>query len=557
MQTNGADSFISTVEFNHDHSYFTLSTTGMFASYSACPVRRIVSEELLGGMKIVMQLHRSPLLVLVPSGDKPGGSPRRLSFWDCRSKAIVRELAFETAVTSCAMNKEFLAVGTENIISLFSLTSLALVKKIATSTASAVFSLSAEPASLLAYTSHRPANNSSIPDASGRAADGLSEGTVSILDCNEARLVSEIPAHKSAVSNICFSPQADRMATASVTGSVIRVFLVPTGECTHFLRHRVPAPLHLFSYFNLTTTSSTTAGASASQQTAGKKVTALSFCPKGHYVLGVSANEKDGGFLNVYQVVEGRQVAMTVGPRFGVDDDANPSNDPAHLKMESASAVMATETHASADANEFYHIEADDLPEEDTLGTQAAGAESTTSFGDVRYTLGAWQQQFKRAASKQLQSLQAMSQEYINAAAAPVGGMGVTSVSDSVRASAVGTPPVMYARVHGSESPSLLIPAAVPITHNRSVVGSGSNAAAHHEDGEQRGGAYQHHHHHQQQPFQSAASMGRGASEGSANFFAVLNYVPEQPAGVDSGDPQQQAHLALTVVTAAGGVLRR
>lgn len=660
MQGAGVDSFVTTIDFNQDNSYFSLSTTGSFTTFSSCPVRCIASEDKMGGMKIVVQLHHSPLLILVPSGDKPGSSPRRLSFWDCRNKRVVQELAFETTVSSCAMNKDFLAVGTENFICLFSLSSLSLLKKIRTSTSSAVFAMSVEPASYLAYTDHCSTGNDQ--DNNSRTREGSAVGSVSILDCKQARLVSEFSAHKSAVTNICFSPQADRMATASATGSVVRVFQIPTGECTHFLRHSVPAPLHLFSFLSRAAAATPTAatssnGSTASQQhtsasaIGGRKVTALSFCPRGHFLLCASASaassQKDGGFLNVFQIVPDSLVAaatvaaaLPVGtavreveqkPRVvgyagrarisgaAVAHEGGGENWEKELAGKEQKEEQKEEEEEEGPFGDYLSIEADDVKPaaEQQRGVQQNTGGDVMDMVEVRYTLGTWQQQLKRAATQQLQSLHVLSQEYLSAAAP-----SLDMAAGTVRTSTVGSPPVLYARIHSDAAAaegtvtvgrsaaavqSAVVSTSVGVCGAAAAAGQGG---AH--SGESRSSMGNQHQQNQNQDSSSHNSSSQqqqqqwwggttsnnsnrsSSREGSAaaaasvsarrhadgdgdSFYAVLSYVPsagQQEQGVANDvsaaagaaatadrqqyqEGQSHHHLALTVVTAAGGVLRR
>eukprot|EP00597_Dinobryon_sp_UTEXLB2267_P002300 CAMPEP_0170071344 /NCGR_PEP_ID=MMETSP0019_2-20121128/9313_1 /TAXON_ID=98059 /ORGANISM="Dinobryon sp., Strain UTEXLB2267" /LENGTH=317 /DNA_ID=CAMNT_0010279883 /DNA_START=534 /DNA_END=1487 /DNA_ORIENTATION=+ len=63
-------------------------------------------------------------------------------------------------------------------------------------------------------------------------------GSVSLCDSETGRLLNTIAAHRSTVQQVALNGTASLLATASATGTVIRVFSLPAGDCVHVLRHR-------------------------------------------------------------------------------------------------------------------------------------------------------------------------------------------------------------------------------------------------------------------------------------------------------------------------------
>jgi WD40 repeat protein len=55
-------------------------------------------------------------------------------------------------------------------------------------------------------------------------------GEVVIYDCLAPRLLAKVPAHKAPVVEMQFNRSGTMLATASITGTVIRVFAAPSGE---------------------------------------------------------------------------------------------------------------------------------------------------------------------------------------------------------------------------------------------------------------------------------------------------------------------------------------
>jgi hypothetical protein len=256
-------------------------------------------------MRVVIPLYRSPLLILVSSGDTPGTSPRRLKFWDCRSKAVVHETAFQSTITSCVVNKSTLAVQTiDGVISVYELSTMRLLTNLP-SHGQGVVALSNETVSLLAYCS------ASAPGAStGSAGTGGSVGVVTIFDCRQLRLASRVAAHRTAVTHIALNDAGTQMATASVRGSLVRVFNIPAGVCIHVFRHGLPplTPMQVLSAFQSTfsfsgsgqsgvgsNATSSGGGTSAEVLLQDRNISNLSFCPKGEFLLCASSYHRSSG----------------------------------------------------------------------------------------------------------------------------------------------------------------------------------------------------------------------------------------------------------------------
>jgi hypothetical protein len=322
-----------TVRFNVDASIMTLSTATQFASFHTTNVERIAREERLGGMRVVEVLNRSPLMALIPSGDKPGTSPRRLKLWDSQTRRLVFEMAFESTVQNCAVNKSVLVAGIEGALHLFQLSTMSELTRLP-ARAATVFALSTTEmvsGPLLAYCE---AAGGSDPAAAASAVGSV--GSVRLFDCAQLRAVGSIQAHRSEVAQLSFSASGLLLASTSTTGSLVRVFSIPTGVCLHVLRHSLPQLLPIAAaaaaaaHEASTSTSAaagaasahrsdlpvppaprTSGGSSYSVPSSSSAVTSLCFCPEGRFLLSASAaagsssssgssGRSSSGFLNVF-----------------------------------------------------------------------------------------------------------------------------------------------------------------------------------------------------------------------------------------------------------------
>ena len=68
--------------FNADSSAVAIGTKYGFVIFNLDPIVQRL-HEIFDGMRIVELLYCTSLILLVPSGDKPGSSPRKLILWVC------------------------------------------------------------------------------------------------------------------------------------------------------------------------------------------------------------------------------------------------------------------------------------------------------------------------------------------------------------------------------------------------------------------------------------------------------------------------------------------
>lgn len=536
MCDTGLDLAITAMSFNADSSFMAVTTTEYFSTFNCVPVRRIVKDDSQGGMRCIALLYRSPLVVLVPSGDKPGTSPRRLVLWNCSTKEPIREYGFETTILSCAMNKDFLAVGTEGFVSLFGLQSMNLLVKLEARTGS-VFALSSEQGgALLAY----PSPAASIGKGGDKSTESVYEGMISVYSCGQGRLVSQIKAHKTAVSVLSVSTQGDLLASASVTGSLVRIFRIPEGECIHVLRHSVPTPMSLFSL---------SLPSSDQQSAADKRVSWIRFCPKGHFLLSATApSGAKGGYVNVFRV----------GGVASVASDGSHSGGSGRSSLHSAegrnSLTLSPLPLGNDDDEEYLTVQAEDIPSPSALlainnnNSKLDSAKQQSADG----SWSVWQKQLQVQAAAQLRNLQVLSQEYVTsgtaAARAAATAMGASAMA------AAGTRPLLYARIHGAEATHHSLHAGAA---EQSRGGGGSSA----HDIEGHGRVVEDRLSDSSARAHAVGVYGAARGRDGPSFFATLSYVPasNQAALTPTSSPGDGDldRLALSVISAVGGIYRR
>lgn len=182
-------------------------------------------------------------------------SPRHLIIQNTKRASVICELTFPSAVLAVRLNRKRLAVVLEDEIYLYDIANMSLLTNIATSpNHSAVCALS--PSSehcYLAYPLPKPRDDtqdkrpSHAPPASLYAP--VTSGDVLIYDTLTLKAVNVIEAHRSPLSCIALNNEGTLLATASETGTIIRVFSVPHGhKLFQFRRGTYPSTIYSMSF---------------------------------------------------------------------------------------------------------------------------------------------------------------------------------------------------------------------------------------------------------------------------------------------------------------------
>jgi hypothetical protein len=171
-----------------------------------------------------------------------------LKLWNNQNRTLIKELNFASNIDCCQWTKSHVAVLVEKEIRLFDLRSLSLRVV-----------LPRHPLSPCMALTHWEEDESrylvfpSTDDA----------GMVSVFDCVQQKLLNKFRAHRTPVAAMQCDQRGRQVATASNTGTIVRVFAVPTG--------------HILFSFRIAALSMSA-------------VQAFSFCPLGHYLVVRSAN---------------------------------------------------------------------------------------------------------------------------------------------------------------------------------------------------------------------------------------------------------------------------
>jgi WD40 repeat protein len=168
------------------------------------------SESSVGYIQ-AFSLNGTQMAAIVGSGDHAGSSPRKLKILNLTTHAVVHEISFQSTILSCAINSQYIAVCLESRIHILEVDGMKPVHKINSPTnAKGILTISNTAApTLLGYPSSSTIGEFVITNID--TVDLPSAG----VSCS---------AHKSRLACLQMNSSGTLIASASVTGTIIRVF---------------------------------------------------------------------------------------------------------------------------------------------------------------------------------------------------------------------------------------------------------------------------------------------------------------------------------------------
>ncbi|KND92765.1 Autophagy-like protein 18 [Tolypocladium ophioglossoides CBS 100239] len=240
------------ITFNQDHSCLAVGTSKGFRIYHTDPFSRIFSSDD-GNIAIIEMLFSTSLVALILS-------PRHLIIQNTKRASVICELTFPSAVLGVRLNRKRLAVVLEEEIYLYDISNMSLLYTIPSSpNPSAICALSPSSENcFIAYPLPKPREDSDARRPSHAPPQSTyvapTSGEVLVFDTLTLKAVNVIEAHRSPLCCICLNNDGTLLATASETGTIIRVFSVPRGQKLYqFRRGTYPSTIYSMS-FNLSST---------------------------------------------------------------------------------------------------------------------------------------------------------------------------------------------------------------------------------------------------------------------------------------------------------------
>ncbi|KAH8803951.1 WD40-repeat-containing domain protein [Hyaloscypha sp. PMI_1271] len=240
------------VTFNQDYSCLAVGTSRGFRIYHTDPFAKIFSSDD-GNVALIEMLFSTSLVALILS-------PRHLVIQNTKRSSIICELTFPSAVLAVRLNRKRLAVVLEEEIYLYDISNMTLLYTIATSpNPYAICALAPSSENCyIAYPLPKPREDtgdkrpSHAPPLSTYVAP--TTGEVLIFDTLKLEALNVVEAHRAPLSCIALNNEGTLLATASETGTIIRVFSLPQGtKLYQFRRGTYPSTIYSMS-FNLSST---------------------------------------------------------------------------------------------------------------------------------------------------------------------------------------------------------------------------------------------------------------------------------------------------------------
>ncbi|KAL3650367.1 Autophagy-related protein 18d [Castilleja foliolosa] len=207
LANNNDETVLHSVSWNQDYGCFAAGTSSGFRIYNCDPFKETFRRDLKnGGFKIVEMLFRCNVLALVGSKLNSQYSPNKVIIWDDHQSRVIGEFSFRSEVRSVKLRRDSVVVVLEHKIYVYNFMDLKLLHQIETL---------ANPRGLCCLSQH--ANTSVL------ACPGLRRGQVRVehFGLNVMKLIN---AHDSKIACLTLTMDGLLLATASVRGTLVRIF---------------------------------------------------------------------------------------------------------------------------------------------------------------------------------------------------------------------------------------------------------------------------------------------------------------------------------------------
>jgi len=200
------------VGFNQDYGCFSCSTEHGFLVFDTNPLKERFRREFdSGGIGIVEILFRCNILALVGGGKTPKYTPNKVMIWDDYQNKCIAEIECRSEVRGVRLRRDRIVVVMDTQVFVYNFADLQPLRQIKTcNNSKGLCALSAGTNTVL-------------------ACPAMEVGNVHIELCDSSKVL-EIQAHNGPLSQICLSIDGKFLATASVKGTLIRVFETATGK---------------------------------------------------------------------------------------------------------------------------------------------------------------------------------------------------------------------------------------------------------------------------------------------------------------------------------------
>lgn len=195
------------VSWNQNFACFSVGTSNGFRIYNCDSFKETIRRDLKGGgFKIVEMLYRTNIFALVGSDDNPQYPPNKVMIWDDHDGRCIGEFPFRSVVRAVKLSPDCVVVVLEHRIYVYAMLDMKLTHQIDT----------VSNAKGLCCLSHKSSN-------SVLACLGVRLGQVRV-DHFSLKVTKFITAHDSNIACFALTMDGQLLATASIKGTLIRIF---------------------------------------------------------------------------------------------------------------------------------------------------------------------------------------------------------------------------------------------------------------------------------------------------------------------------------------------
>ncbi|KAL8144472.1 hypothetical protein V2J09_017504 [Rumex salicifolius] len=220
LQINDSDDTeLINVSWNQDYSCFASGTSSGFRIYGCDPFKETFRRDLKnGGFGIVEMLFRCNILALVGCGGNSQYTPNKVMIWDDHQSRCIGEFSFRSEVRAVKLRRDRIVVILEHKVYVYNFLDLKLLHQIETLS---------NPRGLCCLSHH--VNTFAL------ACPGRRRGQVRVEHFG-LNLTKFIQAHESQIACLTLTMDGLLLATASIKGTLIRVFNTMDGTCLQEVR---------------------------------------------------------------------------------------------------------------------------------------------------------------------------------------------------------------------------------------------------------------------------------------------------------------------------------
>ena len=236
LSGKGSESDILCTSFNQDCTCIAVATMNGFRIFQCKPFAKAFEcgnkdKKIL--CRKVSMLFATSLVALIGNNQKQS-SLRNVKLYNTKNRQELCRLNFKSTVLNIKMNKSRLAVCVENKIHLFQINNMKQIHEVITysNNNGEAFDLCCDDDNcLLAY-----------PDKSKC-------GSIGILDAYNLQKRTIIEAHDSSLQIMRFNADGNYLCSASLMGTLIRIFAIPKGTHIYtFRRGTYPSTIYSISF---------------------------------------------------------------------------------------------------------------------------------------------------------------------------------------------------------------------------------------------------------------------------------------------------------------------